>query len=189
MNFETASRKGEPFSELITRAGMVPNVVGRMCTAHLKHNPMEGWRAAHGMRGCSPVAGIRADEPRRVSKMRARQDVDFILPLADAGVTVQDVVAFWKSMPFDLELPVSKVDGQTIGGNCSLCMLKNPQKLLHLIREDPSLADWWIEQETRTGTLFAKDRPNYAALKVIAISPQLFDEVPDSDALPCECTD
>ena len=34
-------------------------------------------------------------------------------------------------------------------GNCVLCYLKGRAKLLRLIREDPSRADWWIAQERR----------------------------------------
>jgi 3'-phosphoadenosine 5'-phosphosulfate sulfotransferase (PAPS reductase)/FAD synthetase len=186
VTFSTASRKGEPFAQMIDRRGYPPNPVGRICTAFLKLKPMDGYMRAAGWPDFVRVAGIRADEPRRVAKMRGRDDVDFVLPLADAGATKEDVAAFWKAMPFDLGLP--GVNGETMAGNCDLCYLKTPQKIIGLMREDPSRADWWIEQETKTGKLFRIDRPNYAALKVIAQQPQLFD-LPDEDALPCECVD
>ena len=189
VTFDTASRNGEPFTSCITQRGYLPNPVARICTQHLKIKPMEALMRTYGFgrvekKDYSNVSGIRSDEPRRVAKMRARTDVDFVLPLADAGVTAADVVAFWKAMPFDLELP--SVNGETIGGNCDLCYLKGATKLLHLIREKPSRADWWIEQEA-SGKLFRIDRPNYAALKIIATQPQLFDA--EEEALPCECTD
>ena len=186
VTFSTASRDGEPFAEMNKRAHGLPTVVHRICTAYLKTKPMDGHLKSLGMRHFSRVAGIRADEPRRVAKMRARDDVDFVLPLADAGVTAAMVVDFWKAMPFDLELP--SVNGETIGGNCDLCYLKGAQKLLHLIRQEPARADWWIKQEA-SGKLFRIDRPNYATLKLIATQPQLFDAEESEDAQPCECTD
>jgi len=186
VTFETASRNGEPFEQMIDQRGYLPNPVARICTQHLKIKPMEGSvRANLGEKFVLCVSGIRSDEPRRVARMRARTDVEFALPLADDGVTAEDVVAYWRSMPFDLELP--SVNGESIGGNCDLCYLKGTQKLLHLIREEPSRADWWIKQEA-SGKLFRIDRPNYAALKVIAMQPQLFD-LEESEAMPCECTD
>ena len=186
VDYMTASRNGEPFADMIKMRGYPPNPMARICTQHLKIKPMEASMRALGITGYTNVAGIRADEPRRVAKMRARPDVQFVLPLADAGVTAADVVAFWKAMPFDLDL--TSVDGATVAGNCDLCYLKGMGKLLHLIREQPSRADWWIEQEA-SGKLFRIDRPNYAALKIIAMQPQLFDAEEAEDAQPCECTD
>lgn len=186
VDFATASRSGEPFASLTKQRGYLPNPVARICTQHLKIKPMEALMRSLGLKDYISVAGIRADEPARLAKMRAREDVEFVMPLAEAGVTSADVVAFWKAMPFDLELPT--IAGETVGGNCDLCYLKGMQKIIGLIREKPESADWWIEQETRLGKTFRIDRPNYAALKIIAQRPGLFD-LPDDDARPCECID
>jgi hypothetical protein len=186
VDFATASRLGEPFAALTEKRGYLPNPVARICTQHLKIKPMEALMRSLGFKDYANVVGIRADEPSRLAKMRARQDVEFVMPLAEAGVTSAEVVAFWKIMPFDLELPT--IDGETVGGNCDLCYLKGMQKIIGLIREKPESADWWIEQETRSGKMFRIDRPNYAALKVIAQRPGLFD-LPDDDGRPCECID
>jgi 3'-phosphoadenosine 5'-phosphosulfate sulfotransferase (PAPS reductase)/FAD synthetase len=186
VDYIAASRNGEPFEETIKRSGMPPTVVFRQCTAYLKSKPMAGHMKSLGFSTFVTVAGIRSDEPRRVSKMRNRLDFIFVVPLSDAGVTAADVVAFWKAMPFDLDL--ASVNNETVSGNCDLCFLKSTRKLLHLIREEPSRADWWIKQEA-SGKLFRIDRPNYAALKIIAMQPQLFDAEEAEDAQPCECTD
>jgi hypothetical protein len=185
----TASRNGEPFETMVKRRGYMPNPVARICTQHLKIKPMEAFtRQALGLANnkylC--VSGIRADEQRRVAKMRARTDVEFALPLADAGVAQADVLAFWAAMPFDLGLPT--INGRTMHGNCDLCYLKGTKQLISLIREDPERADWWAKMETDSGTLFHQHRPNYAAMKIIAMQPQLFD-AEEEDALPCECVD
>jgi hypothetical protein len=113
--------------------------------------------------------------------MRARQDRFFVLPLADAGVTQADVLAYWKAMPFDLELTDEP-------SNCDCCFLRGVNQLLGVIRKEPERADWWIAQEA-DGKMFRSDRPNYAALKVIAMQPQLFDAEESEDQQPCECTD
>jgi hypothetical protein len=189
VTFDSAARKGEPFAQIIDTRGYTPNPVARICTMNLKIKPMEGLMRQLGYKDYLSVSGIRADEPRRIARLRAREDMTFDLPLVDAGITHEDVVAFWKGMPFDLELPT--INGKTVHGNCYLCYLKGPNQIISLIREQPSRADWWIEQEVRSGKLFRIDRPNYAALKVLATQPQLFEienELQDG-AMPCECTE
>ena len=103
-----------------------------------------------GLRRWHSVVGLRADERSRVLRMRARDcgsrtGARAVLPLADAGVAERDVLEWWKRQPFDLGIP-------SYAGNCVLCFLKGRAKLLRLIREDPSRADWWIEQERRVST-------------------------------------
>lgn len=186
VDFDTAARNGEPFDEMVRRNNRPPTVIDRLCTAYLKTKPMEGYMKHRGYSDYLRVIGIRADEPRRVARLRGREDINVALPLADANVQVGHVLDYWRRMPFDLELP--SVNGETIGGNCDLCYLKGTQKLLHLIRAEPSRADWWIAQEAG-GKLFRIDRPNYATLKLLATQPQLFDAEEAEDAQPCECTD
>ena len=91
------------------------------------------------------------------------------MPLADAGVTVQDVNAFWKAQPFNLEL--ATYNGRTLAGNCDLCFLKPPRQRASLIAERPSRATWWIRMEalalssSPAGARFCKDNePSYAAM-------------------------
>jgi hypothetical protein len=76
-------------------------------------------------------------------------------------------------MPFDLALPV--IGGKTVHGNCDLCYLKGAKQLISLIRENPERADWWSALELESGIFFRNDRPNYAAMKIIAMQPQLYD--------------
>src|SRR3546814_4596558 len=62
-----------------------------------------------------------------------------ILPLADAGVTVRDVSAFWQAQPFDLDLLT--VNGRTLEGNCDLCFLKPRGQRLALIKARPERSE------------------------------------------------
>ncbi len=203
VDYATASRNGEPYAELIARKGFVPNVTLRYCTGFLKRDRIEcvarhhlGWTRWHS------VVGLRADEQPRVRRLRTRDcgsttGAWAILPLDDARVAERDVLAWWKTQPFDLAIP-------SAAGNCVLCMLKSRPKLLRLIREDPSRADWWIEQERsvmyrtnpegrRSSALKRfRDDETYEALRRAALAQTtLFDDVPDHpDAHhDCACTD
>jgi 3'-phosphoadenosine 5'-phosphosulfate sulfotransferase (PAPS reductase)/FAD synthetase len=150
------------FEQLITDRSFLPNPVTRFCTQELKLRPMRDWMLAHGYEHWTNIVGIRADEPRRVAKMRAAEQTrserwDIALPLADAGTTERDVMAFWHEQPFDLHLRQHE-------GNCDLCFLKGPRKRQQIMRDRPDLAVWWIEQERRIGSTFRIDCPSYADL-------------------------
>lgn len=170
------------FTKLITDRKMLPNPVMRFCTQELKIRPMRDWMRAQGYEHWTNVVGIRADEPRRVARMREAEQKrserwDIALPLADAGISVEDVAAFWKAQPFDLQL-------QPHEGNCDLCFLKGLGKKQTIIRNRPDLAIWWAEQEDRIGATFRHDQPSY---RQMLAQPGLFT---DEDALTeCYCHD
>ena len=204
----SASRKGEPFAALIDRKGFVPSQGIRYCTGFLKRDRIEAFaRHRLGLKRWHSVIGLRADEQRRVLRMRAmncgsRTGGHAVLPLADAGVREADVLEWWKGQPFDLGIP-------SYAGNCDLCHLKGRAKLIHLIREDPARADWWIEQEAKVANRTGPDGracesmkrfrlgETYAELKAAALAERdLFDEVAasasegsDTDSFDCHCTD
>jgi len=152
VNRDTASMNGEPFEELIGKKHMLPNVVTRFCTEELKINPMFRYMRSIGIKkkNLTDVIGIRYDEPRRVAKMRARNEVEkfeTIAPLAEAKVDKYEVGSFWKAQPFDLKLDNN--NGTTPLGNCDLCFLKGEKKISSIIRDHPYLAEWWFQQEDR----------------------------------------
>lgn len=108
------------------------------------------------------VIGLRYDEGHRVLKAMAANDTGKerwrnAMPLAKAKATRADVAAFWASQFFDLQL-------RSYEGNCDLCMLKARAKLGAIIRENPGIADWWIEQEKATGGRFVTEY-SYADLQ------------------------
>lgn len=207
VNFATASRAGEPFEALIRKRSYLPNPVTRFCTVELKIRAMHkrlrvlGWHDTED--GWDQFIGIRADEQRRVAKIRARgrstesAKETMCMPLADAGVTWQEVDAFWAAQPFRLELV--RHNGRTLAGNCDLCFLKPPAQRLSLIREKPARAVFWMRMESLASTEFAEkltgagwrfsmDGPSYAQMAAFAESQaELFD--PEQEALPCFCGD
>jgi hypothetical protein len=188
VSFATASRHGEPFNQIINPRNYLPNRVARFCTGELKVKTMWRWAKSIGMEEYTKAVGLRADEPERVKRLlrRAvdyRESEDIVCPLAEAGVTLADVMEFSKGQPFDLDLRPEE-------GNCDLCFLKRKRVIIELMRERPELAKWWIDQESNGSTFWSrKDRMPYAGLLKMAEQPQLFDGLEDDDDLPCACTD
>lgn len=180
VTFETASRNGEPFAELIARKKYTPNALARFCTQELKVRPMHAFaREVFAGQTYHEAIGLRADEPWRLAKMVGRnkeQGRQCVAPLAKAGVRKADVLDFWKASPFDLDLPPAGA------GNCDLCFLKSRRTLERLIAEDPSRAEWWIEQE-RVGRGRFVTEYSYSDLQRTAVAqPDLFDFIEEHDA-------
>ena len=193
VDFNTASRNGEPFEAVVDYYKKLPNPTQRWCTGILKIRTMHkyvkslGW--SHKEDNNNDFIGIRADEPRRAAK----QNTDKI-PLYHAGVTKQDIQKFWLKQDFDLGLPI--INGETVGGNCDLCFLKSLPKTVSLIREKPNRALWWIKMEnkfqdkeglpTGTGSKFRRERPSYEQLlKNNDDQSELFDD----GSIDCFCGD
>lgn len=195
---DTCSTNGEPFAKMIESLGYLPNPTQRLCTANLKVKAGEAFMRSIGYAEWQNAMGIRADEQRRVSRLRsAGRDNSCgspCLPLADLGVTKAIVGAFWKRQPFDLAH--GNNNGVTPHGNCDLCFLKGAGTVMSLIRENPELADWWIAQEqkiTHAGNAgqcgrFRSDRPSYTQMKEYAINQIEFKMI-DDNGMDCFCGD
>ena len=173
VDFDTASRNGEPFEALIRKRQYLPNPITRFCTVELKILAMEKLHFASGWVDWETMVGIRADEQRRVAKIRrdpsgGRKSCERTMPLADAGITIADIDAFWRTQPFRLELPTP--NGKTLAGNCDLCFLKAGNQVQTLIAEKPERAIWWARMEALalaskpSGARFRSDRPSYHAM-------------------------
>ena len=192
VDYKTASRKGEPFERLIRKRNYLPNVVSRFCTAELKVRRIRDFLKGHHDDVWLQAIGIRADEPRRAHKIHGKIDEghEMYCPLFIDGITKQDVHAFWKAQPFNLELPSN--DGTTDLGNCTLCFLKSGKKKMSIIRENPGLADPWIHFESIVKTegsaaRFRNDQPSYQEMKTIATDQPMFDFDDDESNLACFC--
>jgi 3'-phosphoadenosine 5'-phosphosulfate sulfotransferase (PAPS reductase)/FAD synthetase len=182
VTFDTASRNGEPFAELIEKRSFLPNSVMRFCTGELKILTIERYYKAIGITDFDTMVGIRADEPKRIVKMRDTK----LMPLASAGITQADVQHFWKSSSFDLELPFH--DGVTVDGNCDLCFMKPMHQVISMIADKPDRAIWWAKQEEKIGGRFSKDRPTYAQMLQFSQEQRdMFDK--DEQGIACFCGD
>jgi len=194
VTFETASREGEPFEALIRKRNYLPNPVTRFCTSELKIHPIARYLFSLGMADTKSEAenmsmiGMRADEQRRAAKIQDKSRI----PLVTAGITKQDVGAFWRSQSFDLGLPNN--NGVTMHGNCDLCFLKGGAQILSLIAEKSERAVWWAKMEALaltskpSGAVFRSDRPSYAQMiKFTEKQMDIFDV--NEESIPCFCGD
>jgi hypothetical protein len=130
VDYTTASRKGEPFEEVIKKYGL-PNKTWGTCNRELKFGPNNSWRRENGLTGAKTAIGIRADEFDRMST-----NPQFVYPLISTWPTTKlDVLSFWKAQPFDLEIPEHL-------GNCTWCFKKSHKKLLMVNRDMPEAFDF-----------------------------------------------
>ena len=159
VDFSTASRNGEPFEQLINKKKYLPNTFARFCTTELKIIPIERFMASLGYEDFVTFVGIRADEPRRVAKMKNNKSIKET-PLATDKVTTKDVLDFWDKQSFNLQTVT--VNGNSLLSNCDLCFLKKANHLVSLIRDNPNRAIWWAEQEKIIGARFNQAHPSYA---------------------------
>ena len=115
--------------------------------------------------------GLRADEPRRVARVRQRNFEDsgsaacgdeyVYMPLATLELTRKDVNSFWSKQSWDLNLP-----DEAGLSNCVYCFLKgagglqkvhNELKNGSVLPADPALRStpcdihWWMDMESRYG--------------------------------------
>jgi len=179
VNFEKASRGGEPFEALIRKKKYLPNVVARFCTQELKVLTIDRFLKSLGHDSYLTMVGVRADEPRRVAKLR-QQETKFC-PLADANVTEKDVWEFWDKHDFDLKLP--KFSGAS---NCDLCFLKGGNILMGLVNQKPERVIWWAQMEEVVGSKFRNDRPSYKEMMNFNKNQhKLFED----ESIPCFCGD
>ena len=186
---ETASRKGEPFDALIDSRKSLPNPVTRFCTSELKIRTVYRYTRALGWDEFTMALGLRADEPRRVAKLKGDRAAEHTCaPMSAAGHKIEDVRAFWDAQPFDLRLP----DNDWAFGNCVGCFLKSRARLQRVARREPEAFDWWIKQEAKAigesaaGSRFRIDRPIYASQLQEAKAQGVMYE---DDLEPCFCTD
>jgi len=185
VTYVTASRNGEPFEAMINRKNYLPNTFARFCTQELKIIPINRYMESLGFKDFVTFVGIRADEPRRVAKMRNNKDIKET-PLATAGVCVNDVLDFWNGQLFNLD--TITVNGNSLLSNCDLCFLKKADHLMSLIKDKPERAIWWANMEQKIDARFNQAHPSYASMVQFA-SQQLsmFDQ--DEEGIACFCGD
>lgn len=132
VNFTSASRKCEPFVEVIKKYG-IPNMAYPHCTRELKLQPMLSYIRSLGWdnRKYITAIGLRSDEPRRKDKNALAKG--FIYPLIEWWpADKQDVNDWWEDQHFSLALKEHE-------GNCKACWKKSLNKHFRLIRENPEI--------------------------------------------------
>ena len=70
----TASQNGEPFEALVKERRYLPNPVTRFCTTTLKIRVMRDYARSIGWEHWTNAIGLRADEARRVAKIKDQRE-------------------------------------------------------------------------------------------------------------------
>jgi hypothetical protein len=154
VSYETASRNGEPFEQVIAKYG-IPNMATIHCTRELKTSPTLRYLKQIELKEYEQALGIRIDEPKRI-----KQRDNIIYPLVKEFPTTKKMVnAWWANQSFNLEL-------KGYEGNCDLCWKKSKRKLLTLLVEKPELAVWWNEMEMKYGNYIPETHKDNPKLKL-----------------------
>ena len=135
VDFKSASRKGEPFEEVIKVYGL-PNTSYPHCTRELKLNPITKYTKDID---CLMAVGIRIDELDRVNP--DYKEKGFCYPLAFWWPTTkQEINRFWKKQPFRLDAP-------NWATNCKTCYKKSDRKLAWIANQYPGRFDFFERME------------------------------------------
>ncbi len=148
--FQTASRKGEPFEEVIAKYG-IPNPTNFVCTRELKITPMQNYLRSIGWKKntYSTAIGIRIDE---LDRMREDAEVNSIIyPLIGWNIDKPAINRFWRDMPFRLNL-------KSWEGNCKTCWKKSDRKLFAIAKDRPEWFDFFAEMETKYSNYLPEGR-------------------------------
>jgi hypothetical protein len=122
----------QPFRDVCYKYG-TPYVHGAFCTRTMKFEPFTRYcNERYGKGNYQTWLGIRADEPRR---LKQKDGYRYLADICDFDK--QDVINFWKSQPFDLNLPEHL-------GNCVFCIKKGINKIALATRDEPKMAEDFI---------------------------------------------
>jgi len=181
VDFSSASRKGEPYIEVIKKYG-IPNMSYPHCNRDLKLAPLHSYAKELGWKKGSyeTAIGIRIDEMDRVSSKMVEEKI--IYPLVENKKMTKEMISIWWSkQSFNLNLKEHE-------GNCKWCWKKSKRKLLTLAKDTPEIFDFPMEMEERyglsghneDGTKRVFFRNNKSTKEIIALSKLPF--VPFSEA-------
>lgn len=206
VGFNSASRAGEPFGDLVRRKQFLPNVQMRYCTTKLKVEPMKRFMLAQGFERWTNPVGLRFDEGHRILRQKHRNETkkeryQAAWPLGLAKITKADVMRFWlgeggrfpsPDLPQGFDLGLHDYEG-----NCDLCFLKGRGKKARIIRENPGIETWWSDIEASAKTImpdaarFDRDESILQLAQSVRDQPLLIDdgflEADDGDCTGWTC--
>jgi hypothetical protein len=141
VDFNSASRKGEPFESVIAKYG-IPNPINLHCSRELKVSPMQAylreimWRGRN--KSYKTAIGIRIDELDRLRDDAEQNNI--IYPLIGWNIDKPAVNRFWRDMPFRLNL-------KSWEGNCKTCWKKSDRKLFTIAKDHPEWFNFFADME------------------------------------------
>lgn len=132
----------------------------RICTAYMKIRTQDKFAKSEiGEEHFDNFSGLRADEPSRFRRIQQsnKQWKTNRCPLYGAGITKADVLEFWETQSFNLQIEERQ-------GNCSACFLKDQTDLSRVLGEPETDAQWWISIQGRYENFGGATKPAYAQL-------------------------
>jgi predicted phosphoadenosine phosphosulfate sulfurtransferase len=154
VDFNSASRNGEPFEEAIKKYG-IPNQSFPLCSRVLKKEAIEAYQRQIKWRDRKkkPITaiGYRIDEAERASTNAKKDRLWY--PLIDEWPTHKvEINKFWGEQPFRLNL-------KSWEGNCKWCWKKSFKKLAAIAVTNPKVFDFPRRMEEKYGN----GRPQFEA--------------------------
>ena len=147
VNYETASRNGEPYKNLASIEG-VPCPTRPICTDRLKTVILKKYRDSISKNAVSAI-GIRADEMDRINPSAKKERI--VYPLVSMRPTYKpEIINWFKDNSFDLEIPEHL-------GNCVTCWKKSDRKLLTIAKNNPEHFIHFKEIESKYGNILSKE--------------------------------
>jgi hypothetical protein len=146
VNFETASRNGEPFEEMISILG-IPSTNAPLCSYQLKRAAIMSYIKSIGWDDYYTAIGVRVDEPKRLPSMADAENKKIIYFLAHVHPTTKKFVSlWWSNRGFNLDIHPDD-------GNCDNCWKKDLNRLCRNARRKPNSFDWWQNMTDKYGHL------------------------------------
>lgn len=143
VDFNTASRKGEPFEEMISVLG-IPSTNAPLCSDQLKTKPSHEYVKSLGWTEYTKAVGIRYDEPDRVKESAGAFPALWYPLVENTVMSKYDILSWWAHNSFDLRIPSG-------AGNCDNCWKKNKNLLTRNARENPQSFEWWQTMTDKYG--------------------------------------
>ena len=142
INYENASRNGEPFEAMIKKIG-IPFQFSPHCSFQLKTLAIKDYLKSLGWKNYYTALGIRYDEPTRINKQYKKKRI--IYPLAHIKpITKNQIKQWWDKQDFDLDIHPDY-------GNCICCYKKPFTALARIMEKTPQEFDWWQEMIDKYG--------------------------------------
>lgn len=125
----------EPYFDMCKKYS-TPYTHGAFCTKTMKTVPFQKYcDGKYGKGSYNVWLGIRADEPKRLPKEK-KVGYSYLADISE--FEKQDIIDFWREMPFDLEIT-------EFLGNCVFCVKKGNNKLAIAAKDEPQMAANFIK--------------------------------------------
>lgn len=153
-------RTGAPMTTSVKEL-MLPSPMHRSCTRSLKIETTFSYiyqLIDYKTTKVSSIMGFRADEPRRLARMKSRNEAihlreqegkNYLIrtdeqyaPLAEAGWDRQKVLDEFKRTPLQ-GLSFDPSDPNVRLSNCEGCFFSNLEEKLRVVQHRPDIADYW----------------------------------------------